>query len=305
MKIPIRLLLFLSVGLLAHDINGQDITRTTVDYFQGLEMDIYQREDLDDQAVLLFVHGGGFVGGSRDSPAIESLAMNLAREMTVVSISYRLTMVGKGFGCDVPAQEKLQTFASASLDAARATLYLINNAERFRIDRSKIILAGSSAGAETVLHLAYWKDASTFDGKNVLPADFQYAGVISLAGAIMDDQLITSENSLPTMLVHGTCDNLVPYDYAPHHYCQKNSPGYLMLHGGGSIARRLDYLSKPYYLITICGGNHDWASIPIREMHDQMLDFIQQDVLGNRNRAIQEWVPGSHDCDYPQTGICK
>ncbi|MCA6079224.1 alpha/beta hydrolase [Fulvivirga sedimenti] len=299
------LLLLCSMMLLNGTWAPAQISRETVNYFQDLKMDIYQRDDLDEQPVLLFVHGGGFTGGNRDSGDIESLAMRLADEMTVVSISYRLTMVGKGFGCDVKAGDKLQAFASASLDAARATLYLINNAADLRINPEKIILAGSSAGAETVLHLAYWKDASTFDGRSVLPPGFRYAGVISLAGALIDDQLITSENSMPTMLVHGTCDNLVPYDYAPHHYCDKGLPGYLMLHGGASIARRLDYLARPYYLITICGGDHDWATISIREMHDEMLDFIRQDVLGGRKRSLHEWVSGSHNCNYPEAGICK
>ena len=299
-----RYLFSIIIVLIAFSTKAQ-ITRQTVNYFQDLKMDIYQRDDPDSQPVLLFVHGGGFTGGSRDSENIESLAMRLAEEMTVVSISYRLTMVGKGFGCDVSTGEKLQSFASASLDAARATLYLVNHAAELGIDPEKIILAGSSAGAETVLHLAYWKDASTFDGRSVLPSGFKYAGVISLAGALIDDQLITKENSIPTMLVHGTCDNLVPYDYAPHHYCEKSSPGFLMLHGGASIARRLDYLSKPYYLITVCGGNHDWASIPIRDMHDQMLDFIRQDVLAGKERTLHEWISGSHDCNYPEASVCK
>ena len=282
------------------------IGKTTVNYYQDLKMDIYDPQMSGEKPVLLYVHGGGFSGGSRDSQDIVKFAEKVAAEgFMVVSISYRLTMKGVGFGCDVPANDKIQTFASAALDAARATAYLLENAGKLGIDPEQIVICGSSAGAETVLHLAYWDDASTFDGNPVLPAGFRYAGVISFAGALIDDQLITPENAIPTFLVHGTCDNLVPYDYAPHHYCDKGSPGYLMLHGAASISKRLAYLGKPYYLITVCGGDHAWAGKPMEEMTNEIVEFLKLDVTGNLNRQESRWIKGTHSCDYPESNLCN
>ncbi len=274
-------------------------------YYQELEMDIYPvSADIPAPAVL-FVHGGGFAGGQRDTEEIREFAAAMNREgLAFISISYRLLMSDRGFGCDIPAAEKLSVFADAALDAARATDYLIEHASELSIDPDRIILAGSSAGAETVLHLAYWKDASTFDGKPVLPPEFKYAGVISLAGALMDDQLITAKNYIPTMMIHGTCDNLVPYDYAPHHYCEENADGFLMLHGPGSIARRLNYLNKPYYMITICGGDHSWAGRPIRELMPEIIDFVQHDVINGESRQLHDWFSEPGECSYDQPGIC-
>ena len=277
----------------------------TVTYYQGLEMDIYLPESGGDFPVVLFVHGGGFSGGSRNSPEIIDFGDFLNRNgIAMVSISYRLNMKGRGFGCDIPAAEKLQTFADAALDASRATKYLIENVRETGIDPSRIILCGSSAGAETVLHLAYWKEASTFDGRPVLPSDFKYAGVISFAGALMDDQLITAANVIPTMMIHGTCDNLVPYGYAPHHYCGKSDTGYLMLHGAGSLATRIKNLDAPYYLITVCGGNHDWAGRPMNEMREEILDFINTDILEGQSRQIHSWISGEAGCSYDQPDEC-
>ncbi|MEJ2006152.1 MAG: alpha/beta hydrolase [Cyclobacteriaceae bacterium] len=228
-----------------------------------------------------------------------------AEGIVFVSISYRLLMKGKGFGCDIPASEKLSVFANAGLDAARATQYLVDHSAELNLDPERIILAGSSAGAETVLHLAYWPDASTFDGKDVLTPGFRYAGVISFAGALIYDQLITDESYIPTMLVHGTCDNLVPYGYAPHHYCDKGSPGYLMLHGAGSIAKRLDYLNKPFYLVSICGGNHSWAGRPIRELTENIIDFIRNGVIEGNFRQLHVRLSEDNSCEYDQPGVCS
>jgi predicted esterase len=287
-------------------ISAQEITRQTYNYYQDLDLDLYHVDSPEPTPVVLFVHGGGFAGGSRDNERIRYFAEAAGVQgITFVSITYRLMMKDRGFGCDVPSSEKLKTFANAALDAARATRYLLDNAVRFNIDPENIILAGSSAGAETVIHLAYWDEASTFDGKAVLPEGFQYAGVISFAGALIDDQLINQKNAIPTMLIHGTCDNLVPYGYAPHHYCSKGDAGYLMLHGAQSLADRLDYLRKPYYLITICGGNHSWAGRPILEMTDEIFDFIRIDVLSGGNRQLHSWISESGECSYEQPGECR
>jgi para-nitrobenzyl esterase len=290
------LLLFFVLSLSAQE---------TVNYYQELEMDIYRSPTESPAAAILFVHGGGFAGGERDNKEIREFASAMnGQGLAFISISYRLLMKGRGFGCDIAVAEKLSVFANAALDAARATNYLIDHAADLNIDPERILLAGSSAGAETVLHLAYWKDASTFDGQAVLPPDFAYAGIISFAGALMDDQLITADNYIPTMMVHGTCDNLVPYGNAPHHYCGQDSEGYLMLHGAGSIAKRLEYLNKPYYLITVCGGNHSWAGRSIRELMPEIIDFIQHDVIKGKFRQLHYWYSEPGECSYDQPGIC-
>ena len=47
-----------------------------------------------------------------------------------------------------------------------------------------MVLAGSSAGAEAILHTAYWPATRAADGQALLPPDFRYAGVISMAGGL-------------------------------------------------------------------------------------------------------------------------
>ena len=61
---------------------------------QSLKMDIYKPvgDDLEDRPVVIYMHGGSFVSGSKESADIVSLCNAYARRGYVVaSISYRLT----------------------------------------------------------------------------------------------------------------------------------------------------------------------------------------------------------------------
>jgi acetyl esterase/lipase len=273
----------------------------TYNYDGELALDVYNGGGTSDRSLLIFVHGGGFAGGSRDSEGVVDFCLKLAAENVVVaSVSYELKMKGRGFGCDIPASEKVSVLREAGEDVAMATRYLLENSDELGFNPAKVVLAGSSAGAETVLHLAYWDETY----KGILPREFAYAGVISFAGAIIDLALVQEKNAIPAMLIHGTCDNLVPYGSAPHHYCDYQDAGYLELHGAGSIAERYQELGKSYALYTVCGGSHEWASIPVREMSDDVRAFIASYIELGQPRQAHEWLITDGTCNYPGTRVC-
>ena len=247
---------------------------------QDLDLDIYQPsyDSNNERVTLIYVHGGGFHAGQRNSEGIKRFCTDLARYGYVVaSISYRLTRKDKpgGFGCDCPATEKLNTFHAAVEDLQDATFFLIQHREEFGIDPQKIILAGSSAGAETVLNAAYQPPYCY--GLESGPVSF--AGVIGMAGAIPDTTVIYDESAIPSLLFHGTADQLVPYGTAPHHYCKEDSPGYLILNGSKTIAAKLDKLGVPFWLHTTCGAGHEIASVPMTKYFDDIVDFCYHYVV--------------------------
>ncbi len=290
-------------------VDKQTFAYATVDG-EVLYLDLYRAVGDTEmkKPLILYVHGGGFSGGSRDGDNLVAFAEDFAKKgYAVASISYRLTMKGKSFGCDQPAQNKIKTFQAAVQDIRQATKYVLDRKDEWGINPAQIVLAGSSAGAEAVVHAAYWKAADLPANTVTLPAGFRYAGVISMAGAIVDLQLITETTAIPTMLFHGTCDNLVPYATAPHHYCQAGDPGYLILHGARSIADRLHDIGKPYYLFTSCNGRHEWAGKPLSDYRHIMLDFMYNDILRRSYRQISEVVSQEGGCDYHEKGFsyCK
>ena len=273
-----------------------EVNKKTVTYLEDrdLQMDIYQAvgDEQKERPVILFVHGGGFAGGARNEPEIMDFCKNMARRgIVAVSMTYTLTMKGQSFSCDQAAENKMATFKHVALEIADATNYLIANSERWNIEPKLIVLAGSSAGAEAVMHAAFWKETQVD-----LPAEFKYAGLISMAGAIADLNWINEESVMPMQFFHGTCDNLVPYGSAPHHYCSEEEVGYLMLHGPGSIMDKLSSMNKGYYLVTGCNDNHVWAGRPFKKYRAEIADFVLNDVLLGKKRQIHQIIPSEVNC---------
>ena len=248
-----------------------------------LKLDFYKpRKMKSTTPLILYVHGGGFSGGKRDTKNIESFANNMAkRGYAVASISYQLTMQKLGFGCNTKAKDKIDAFNTASNDISSAINYLLKYKKKFNINPDQIILMGTSAGAEAVLNLAY-----VYDSK-ILSKEFKFAGVISMAGAIITLDNITAETAIPTQLFHGTDDKLVPYNIAAHHYCDKNSAGYLKLYGSKAIANKLKDIDKPFYLFTIKKGDHSWSGRPMYQCRKEIVDFLYYDVLKSNQRQTE------------------
>lgn len=247
-----------------------------------LKLDFYKPKKIKNKTpLIIYVHGGGFSGGKRNEDNIVDFSNYLAaRGYAVASISYRLTMQRLGFGCNTNATDKINAFNSVSEDISYAVSYLLKHKRKYNIDTKKIILVGTSAGAEAILNLAY-----VYDNK-ILPKDFKFAGIISMAGAITSLDKININNAIPTQFFHGTKDALVPYNTAPHHYCKETDKGFLLLHGAKAIANKLKDLNKPFYLYTIKDGDHSWSGRPMQENRKEILDFLYFDVLKNKKRQI-------------------
>ena len=270
---------------------------------ENLDLDIYipSYDSEISRATLVYVHGGGFSEGQRDLESIKEFCTNIAGYGYVVaSISYRLTRKNEptGFGCDCPSNDKLNTFYAAVEDIQDATYFLIQNREQFGIDAQKIILAGSSAGAEAVLNAAYQPPYCY--GLDSGPVS--YAGVIGMAGAIPDTTALYDESAIPSLLFHGTDDKLVPYGTAPHHYCDKGKPGYLVLHGSKTIASKLKELNVPFWLHTTCGGGHEIAQLPLTEYFNEIVYFCYNFVINKSGEQRFTVIKGTRKEEYSETG---
>ncbi|MBJ7881128.1 alpha/beta hydrolase [Gelidibacter salicanalis] len=247
-----------------------------------LKMDVYTPKNMkknDSLPVMLWMHGGGFSGGGRDYPS-EVKFGELAAEKGYIGvlISYRLTRKGQptGFGCDCPKADKLATFKSAAIDFLDAAKFIVENKGLLGADVNRIIAGGSSAGAEGMLNAVYMREYFVDDLKKYDRVKF--AGVLSLAGAMVNADYVTKENALPSAFFHGTADTLVPFASAAHHMCKPEKKGYIMLDGSATIVDRLLELQMPYYFYKVIGGKHELSSIPFDQLKD-VFSFFDQTVL--------------------------
>jgi para-nitrobenzyl esterase len=310
----ILLLLFSGLKITAQERYKDEITDSVkVETFtyafidgQSLDMDVYSPafDNQTKRPLIFYVHGGGFSSGSRNEPGIQVFCKTLALHGYVVSsISYRLTRKNTetSFGCDCIATDKLNTFNDAVEDLQDATYFMIQRREVLGIDPQKIILSGSSAGAETALNTAYQPPYCY--GLDSGPVS--YAGVISMAGAIPDTSRIFKESAIPSLLFHGTCDNLVPYASAPHRHCKKEDPGYLMMHGSYTIAEKLKKLGTPYWLVTYCNAAHEISGKPMSENLNEIIDFCYSYIVKNDTEQKSTIIKTDNKtCDYQSFNFC-
>ncbi|SDB27197.1 Acetyl esterase/lipase [Flavobacteriaceae bacterium MAR_2010_188] len=278
-----KLNLHIFLSFLTFGLNAQNIETVTyaIKGNDTLGLDVYLPKNIkanEKLPTLLWIHGGGFSGGSRGGGDLVKMAEQFnSQGYAVVSISYRLLRKGTKtqFSCECSREEKIETFKQGVIDYMDAAKYLMQNAEKYHIDRERIIAGGSSAGAEVVLDAVYMREYFIDNLDDY--SGVKFAGLFSLAGAMVNADYITAENAVPTVMFHGTEDNLVPFATAPHHYCKPSDKGYLFLDGSSTIAKRLKDLKMSYYFNVVEGGMHEISGIPINNL-DQILAFFDRTV---------------------------
>lgn len=179
-----------------------------------LMMDIYEPENGKDAATVIFMFGGGFKGGRRNGFSETAWCSTLCRNgIRAVAIDYRLGLKDM-HKINLKSVGLLHNAITLAVeDLYSATAYLIDNCEAMGIDTSRLVLAGSSAGALSVLQAEY-EICNSHDIAGVLPPDFNYAGVMSFSGAVFtrDGRLRYRDKApCPHMMLHGTADHIVLY----------------------------------------------------------------------------------------------
>ncbi|KAB1071381.1 alpha/beta hydrolase [Tamlana haliotis] len=242
-----------------------------------LKLDIYEPvgDSIKKRPLMVLVHGGGFYSGSRNESYLISMAKNIAKKgYNVASIDYRLTQEHRDVSCGTPQNEIFQVYRRGAQDVLDALFYLTKYKKEFKIDASKIILAGSSAGAETILNIAYNRKLMSSLSRH---KRIKIAAVFSISGAIFDLNAIKKDNAIPGAFYHGENDRVVPYSKGAHHSCTVFQKGFFILEGSKQITNKLANLNASFLLYTYKGRGHDVFNLPNKDYHQAFLFF--KDVL--------------------------
>ena len=260
--------------------------RDTCDLF----MDVYDPADGSDETfmghrkpTIIFMFGGGFVGGQRDNQSYNPWFRQLTENgYRVISIDYRLGL--KGASKMGIAQVNLldKAIHMAVEDLFSATNFILENAEQLGVERDNIVISGSSAGAITVMQAEY-EVANRTSYASVLPQDFNYAGVMSFAGAILSRKgKVKYETSpCPTMMLHGTADKIVPY--------RQIALFNLGFYGGGKLVDRFKKFGYDYNMYHFIDYGHEIAG-SMHTTFDLQLDFLEKNVIQGKKRIIEAWI---------------
>lgn len=193
---------------------------------QSLQLDLYRRQDVETGApLLIFVHGGSWIKGKRED--MLALVLDFAkRGYITATVSYRLG-----------------SYPECTEDVSDAVNWLYTHAENFGYDANRIALVGASAGAHLAMMAAYGWDHKRLhpDSSKARPhvkAVVNFFGPVdlttpyarerptikSLLGISYEEApgLYQEASPLhyvdgqvpPTMIIHGTSDELVPNSQA-------------------------------------------------------------------------------------------
>lgn len=247
---------------------------------------------------VLFMFGGGFKGGQRNGFGERAwFSMLTERGFRVVAIDYRLGLRD---------MKKINLKSIGLLDNAidmavrdlfSATRYIIDNPE-LGIDPDGIVLAGSSAGAISVLQ-AEWEVCNGM--ADILPDDFNYAGVMAFSGAIFSKQgkiRYRQKAPCPHLMLHGTADHIVLY----------KGVRFINLNFAGTsrITRTFKHKDYVYSTVRYEGNGHEIASSMIRNT-DRCVDFMTVDVMQGTGRKSDTTItdPSIQPSDWGKGNFSK
>lgn len=232
---------------------------------------------------ILFMFGGGFIQGQRDDSSYHKwFKMLTDNGFRVISIDYRLGLKGSNKVGIAQVNVLDKAIHWAVEDLFSATKYIIKNAGQLGVDPSNIVISGSSAGAITVMQAEY-ELCNRTKWAAVLPEGFKYAGVMSFSGAILsrEGELDYARIPAPTLMLHGTADELVNYKQIKFFN--------LGFFGGGKLVKRFEKLGFDYNMYHFVGYGHEIAG-SMETTFDLQMKFIETNVMKGQRRIIEAWV---------------
>lgn len=220
-----------------------------------LKLDVwYPRDNPNPTPTLVYIHGGGWIFGSKEG-AVYQLLPYLEKGWRVVNVEYRMAS---------------NSLAPAAVEDTRCALrWIYRNAKQYNFDTSKIVLTGHSAGGHLSLITGMLPKGTDLDNRCYGDEDLKVAAIINWYGITDVNDLIQGENlknyavmwmgsqtnapeiaksvspltyvraGLPPVLtIHGDKDDVVPYSHATR------------------LHTELEKAKVTNKLVTIKGGGH-------------------------------------------------
>src|SRR5437762_344794 len=135
------------------------------------KLDIYAQRSAPERPVspvVVFIHGGGWVQGVKETSVLRGVLPYVAMGYSVVNVEYRLGSV---------------SLAPAAIEDCRCALrWVVAHAKDYNLDVNRIVVAGASAGGHLALTTGMVPANAGFDRTCLTPAEPHVAAIVDFFG---------------------------------------------------------------------------------------------------------------------------
>lgn len=229
---------------------------------------------------LIYIHGGGWVGGSKESAALRTLPF-LAAGMNVVNVEYRLGPV---------------SLAPAAVEDCRCALrWVYKHAKDYGFDLNHLVVNGHSAGGHLSLMTGMLTPEAGFDNECPGPENLQVAAIVNYYGITDVADLLAgpNEKSYAVMWLGSLRDRFeLAKQLSPLTYVRPGLPPIFTAQGDADptvpyehsvrLHKALTAAGVPNQLYTVPGGKHGgWTTEQYLSVQEAIFAFLKQHgVLG-------------------------
>jgi len=245
---------------------------------KSLQLDLYIPQNIQKPAPLLvFIHGGGWKGGKRSDYLVYLVAFAKKGYITA-TVSYRLLKDGP--------------YPACAEDITDAVQWFFRNGENYGYDPDRIALIGGSAGAHLALLAAYgWKKPHTTSGTTGITEDIhRIKAVVDIYGPVdLTTPYARAQPLVTNFMAHSYQEAPELYrEASPVQYLDKNDPPTMILHGtsdqlvpisqSDTLKSRLDELGVPclYYRVPLWPHTMDLVQRVNDFSQQKMNSFFEQ-----------------------------
>jgi len=243
-----------------------DITYLVADGYESKLDVIGPRDTSTPLPTLLYIHGGGWVGGDKDAMDLRFFPY-LEMGFAIVNVEYRLSRIA---------------LAPAAVEDCRCALrWLIENAEEYGFDTDRIVVSGNSAGGHLTLTTGMLPASAGLDrrcparnpdspgGSDAYDPEMPVAAMVNWYGITDVADLVEGPNAklYAVRWMGGTADwREVARRVSPLEYVRPDLSPILTIHGdadsvvpyqhGVRLHETLTKAGSPNRLHTVVGGDH-------------------------------------------------
>lgn len=255
-----------------------DITYQTAEN-RSVKLDVWYRHDVKTPSpTLVFIHGGGWIFGSKEGAVLNFLPY-MEMGWTIVNVEYRMAS---------------QSLAPAAVEDTRCALrWVLRNAKQYNFDTNKIVLTGQSAGGHLSLITGMLPNGTGLDNNCYGDEELKVAAIINWYGISDVNDLIQSKNLKNyAVMWMGSQQNAaeIAKRVSPLTYVRAGAPPILSIHGDSDsvvpyshsvrLHEALDKVKSPNKLITIKGGDHGgFSQAEYVNSFKEIKDFLRQNKI--------------------------